>query len=273
MLEGQEKLLNIFNTMTIQELPHTMLLCGEEGCGKHTLSKYIADRFNLEYVNITETFGSELFDTILARSLPTFYFIDLSTISMVQQNVLLKFIEEANDYIYVCLSINSKNLALNTILNRCVIYEFVPYTREQLKDLAKAFFGEEELPLKVYTTPGQMRNAQFKNLKEVNDLSIKFINSLHLASFQNTLSLSDKFNYKDLYDKYDVYAFMKLLLVNLNTMYLEKGNKQYFKMYEITNKYLNRLIDKRLNKQNLFESYLIECWESAKCQNQKIEKA
>ena len=45
---GQTKLINRINSFTIDSLPHSILMIGDLGCGKHTLCKYIADKFGLE---------------------------------------------------------------------------------------------------------------------------------------------------------------------------------------------------------------------------------
>ena len=45
---GQDELLARINSYTIDTLPHAILLEGDVGCGKHTLCKYMGERFNLE---------------------------------------------------------------------------------------------------------------------------------------------------------------------------------------------------------------------------------
>ena len=42
---GQTKLLNKINALNIDSLPHSILMIGDLGCGKHTLCKYIANKF------------------------------------------------------------------------------------------------------------------------------------------------------------------------------------------------------------------------------------
>ena len=48
MIKGQSKLLNIVNNFTLDTLPHTILLEGLKGSGKHSIVSYIADKLNLQ---------------------------------------------------------------------------------------------------------------------------------------------------------------------------------------------------------------------------------
>ena len=90
MIKGQEKLINIFENMTIDQLPHTFMLLGEDGCGKHTLSKDIAEKFSLEYEDISTTISTELIMEIETIKVPTLYILNINELK--DQNIILKFI-------------------------------------------------------------------------------------------------------------------------------------------------------------------------------------
>ena len=44
---NQDRILNYINSKSIDTLPKTILLEGKSGSGRHTIAKYIADKFNL----------------------------------------------------------------------------------------------------------------------------------------------------------------------------------------------------------------------------------
>ena len=47
---GQTKLLSKINAM--EYLPKTLMFLGPAGCGKHTIAKYTAEKFGLDFVEI-----------------------------------------------------------------------------------------------------------------------------------------------------------------------------------------------------------------------------
>ena len=56
---GQAKLLSIIDSYTIQTLPKTLMFIGHKGCGKHTFTKYIVEKFNFDFIEITKEVSSE----------------------------------------------------------------------------------------------------------------------------------------------------------------------------------------------------------------------
>ena len=51
---GQDNLLKLINTFTLTTIPRTLLFIGEEGCGKHLFAKYLANKLQLETINLNE---------------------------------------------------------------------------------------------------------------------------------------------------------------------------------------------------------------------------
>lgn len=256
-LEGQEKLTSTFSHMTIEQLPKTIMLLGEYGCGKHTLAKNIAEMFFLEYNDVTETISVDLINEIYGHKIPTLYVIDVNKLK--DQNIILKFIEESKDFIFVCLLCDNENLVLNTVMNRCIIYRFEEYSKDFLKQYISCVRqGDEEIALNIFTTIGQLQTYGNMNLTELNDLCYKIATKIQDASITNTLSLVDKFNYKDLYDKYDVSIFFKLLKLILKD--LTKQDIKYYNMYMLVLNYSKRLNDNRIRKEDLMSNFLIKFW-------------
>lgn len=265
MLKGQEKLTSTFENMNIEELPHTFMLLGEIGCGKHTLSKEIASKFNLEYSDISAIIDDELISEIENIKIPTLYVLDIKELK--DQNIILKFIEDYKEFVYICVICDNKNLLLETIANRCVIYEFERYSKEFLSNhITYVMASETNKPivLNICTTPGQLDEIVNENLQEVNELSLKVIHKTQDANFPNLLSLVNKFNYKDYYDKYNVNTFFKLMLFNL--LELCKKDNHYYDKYMLTQKYykLYTNIKLKLNSENLMTQYLIDFWKLAR---------
>ena len=82
------------------------------------------------------------------------------------------------------------------------------------------------------------------------------------------LSISDKLNYKDEFDKYDVNIFLNMMIQTLSSEYKMNNDKKIFDMYMTTLKYTKMLRDRRLNKRYIIEKYLSDLWkEGKKCMN------
>ena len=87
---GQKKLIEKINNCTIDSFPHSLILVGEEGCGKHTVIKYIADKFSFPVFDITENLDLETIEDISLSTSPVIYIINGDKINERQENVILK---------------------------------------------------------------------------------------------------------------------------------------------------------------------------------------
>ena len=139
---GQSKLLTTINSYSKQTLPKALMLIGTIGCGKHTVARYIAEKFELDYVEIEESVTAADLDSFTYKTIDTLYVINLNKFSEKQQNSLLKFLEEPSKSVYVLLMAESEVNVLGTILNRCIKYTFEPYTKEQLEQITNTSINE-----------------------------------------------------------------------------------------------------------------------------------
>ena len=51
---GQERILNILSNYNLDDLPHSILLLGEKGSGKHTIADFLSSNFHLDIIDMTE---------------------------------------------------------------------------------------------------------------------------------------------------------------------------------------------------------------------------
>ena len=164
---GQENLINKLKSYTIDTFPRTIMLAGEKGIGKHTLAMLIRNEIiKLPLIDITNTLESEYIDEIYRNPNPCIYMIDMSEMTEKSQNLLLKFAEEPLNNAFVILLVENKNLILNTILNRAVIFEFEPYSREELSSFITTEM-DSDLILKILRTPGKILNTNINNIREI----------------------------------------------------------------------------------------------------------
>ena len=76
---GQNKLLSRIATYkSTNSLPKTLMFIGPAGCGKHLMSKYIAESFKLEYTEVNENISNLELEDYLHSTVDTLYVIDLN---------------------------------------------------------------------------------------------------------------------------------------------------------------------------------------------------
>lgn len=258
---GQELLLETFSKYTLSNLPHSIIFLGEVGCGKHTLLNELVQRYNVNLYDISDNISNDTLDEIyINSSTPKFYLINSSQLTYLNQNKILKFIEEPLKNIYIFILTENLNILLSTIKNRCLIFQFEKYTLETLKQ-----FSTDNLILKVCSTPGQIINILNSNynLNDLNDLCDKIINKLNIASLSNTLSILNKLNLTDSI-KYDINIFLNLLTIKYLEIYKETKLELNYKLYNIVDKYNYQLKDSRLNKKYILENLLIDLWTTSR---------
>jgi hypothetical protein len=132
MIKGQEKICSIIDKCTLDEFPRSLMLVGDKGAGKHLLCEYICNRFNLESIDITENISLDLIDQINERVSPYLYIIRINTISIKEENTILKLLEEPLKNAYIILLSESENGILPTVINRCQVWRLQNYTKEML---------------------------------------------------------------------------------------------------------------------------------------------
>lgn len=144
---GQEKILEQLDIeYGIKELPRFIIITGARGQGKKTLSGIIANRFNLELVNV----GTKIEDirymitTATKQINPTMYLIaDADDMSLGAKNSLLKVIEEPPQNAYFVMTLQQIENTLETIKSRCYEIKMLPYSDFEKSEMIKKLTGDE----------------------------------------------------------------------------------------------------------------------------------
>lgn len=263
---GLNYIIQDFDRYNLDTLPHSIILLGKEGSGKHVVSNYIGDKFNLNILDISDDLSEDLIENIYRTASPRLYQVDLRKIKDKDQNILLKVFEEPSANVFIILLANNTTSILPTILNRGKIFNIKDYDKKDLKefsvinniDIDDKYLGT------VINTPGDLLKINSSNIKlnDIKELVDKIINKLNIASFSNTLTIVDKLNFKDEYDKIDVDFFLKLLRYEYLESY--KNNNSTFNLYNIVSSELNKLYDSRINKKIFVTSLLITLWKEVR---------
>ena len=255
MMIGQSLLLNKLNNLTLDTMPRSLILFGEEGCGKHTYCNLMSDKLGLPLVNITEIISLDYINEMYSRVTPTIYIIEASGISIKEQNMLLKFIEEPLKNSYIIILCESKNSLLPTILNRCNIWNFEQYSREELNS-----FNVIDSYL-IANTPGQILNLKSVDIEPIVKLVDSIIEKMKNASFTNALSISNKIAFKDEKDKIPLKLFNKVFLNRLSLKIKENQSSDLLGMYKIVSQYLKDSNVPKIDAKILLDNLIVNLWE------------
>lgn len=255
---GQTKLLSKIDTM--EYLPKTLMFIGPVGCGKHTIAKYISEKFGLDFLEIEESVSAQDLEDYMHKTIDTLYLINLNKFTEKQQNIFLKTIEDPSKAAYFILIANSEAGILNTILNRSIKYHLEPYTKEQIEQIANTTVNE--LAFKIFQTPGKLLNLTEKSFQDILTLADSVVHNISKAGYANTLVVSTKINYKDLYNKIDFGLFFDAVEYLALEDYKATGAEQSLTVFKITNQFKQYATQQNLIKETLMLSYLTTLWEA-----------
>ena len=259
-LYGQENLEAQFNNFTLDSLPHTIMLVGPFGCGKHTLISNLSDRLNLEVKNL-DVINNEVLTEVMNLTVPTMCVIDGENISMKEESALLKFIEEPPVHIFITICCTSTNLILDTIKNRCQIFRFAPYTNQFLKSLYPDL--NDKYLFAIADTPGKILAWQVMPLIEMFKFASEILNKIQITKISNILKLSDKINFskKENTTLFEFEPFLACLLYMASERCKRPSDlpaKTTFEQFKLTKQLIIDSHIPNIDKQKLFEHYLFE---------------
>lgn len=264
---GLGQLKDTISRYTLDSLPHSLIFLGKEGSGKHSLAEYLAKELDIKLLDVTDIIDDEYILNIYRCPTPYLYLVDLNKFGNgdKKQNILLKLFEEPSSSAFIVLLSKNKSSILPTILNRGTIINIPVYTKEELKQFAKtANIDVDDTYLStVLLTPGDIKKFYENNINSdaVSTLIDKIIDKLSVASYGNTLTIADKINYKDEYDKIDFDFFFRALLISLYNKYLNEKDEKMLNLYCIVNSTYEKIsLDTRLNKQLIVRNLLSKMW-------------
>ena len=270
MIKEQDKIVNKLFSYSFIDLPHTICLQGDIGCGKHTLINDLADKHHVEVEDISDKLSFDDIMDIYSNPEPKFYIIDFISMdnrkSVSVQNSLLKLLEEPPLLIklFILIEPNPEIDLLNTIKNRCQSFLFEPYSIYFLKDIANINDKQFDFFYKAgYNTPGKLLEVDLndEDFKKLPDIINNIILNISRANVPNTLTLIKHIKSKE----NDTCPYtLKVFLTALENGYVDKCiedpqnftyyMKQYLKIHECRKKLIFSSNDDKI----LFENLLLE---------------
>lgn len=260
---GQDRLVNQIDQHSIYTLPHSIILCGEEGSGRHLLCQRMAANLGLDLRELTGKINHEFVLDEFVDSQPHMLLFTGDMLQERDQNTILKLIEEPGENIFITILVECLDILLPTVRNRCQVWTLDGYSKDALKSFLTN--GDENLILSLATTPGQVLRFQELPLQDMLELATKIADSLDRASLPNTLTITDRLGFKEEKNKFGYKYFSKVLLA----IYVERVKTsldlKYVRGVECISKYIQTWKKyPRLDMEELFEHFLVNLWKEVR---------
>ncbi len=206
--------------------------------------------------------GSEIIKIAQIRNIKTFLsqksinsekkivlIIDAHLLNEAASNCLLKTLEEPSNGIFILLT-SKLNLLLDTIISRCQIVRFRPFSRKQIKSILKEYLDTSKLNRNsnskfddLIKSANGSPNQLLKNIEIWNDFSNEIINKLDFP-IKNSLEILEIS--KLISEKLEIYQ--QIYLVNLiqNIWWRKTKNIDLIKKLENLKSLLRQNIKPRL---------------------------
>lgn len=254
--------------------PRFSIFVGPKGSGKKTFAKYV-----VSYMQDTESAGSYTYgfllsdvkvDTIrtitkdsykMAGARNVYIIPDADDMSLAAKNALLKVTEEPPNDCYFIMTLEDENNTLETIKSRATIFHMDKYTPDEIvyyfyEKYHSNHGKEEELIVRdLCETPEDVDKLVKAGIKEFYDYVQLVVENIAEASTANVFKIASKIALKDDTEGYDLKLFLKafikvcLMTGRVNGIFT-------------TSKYLRQLRVKGVNKQMLFDNWILDIREA-----------
>ena len=256
-MEYRDKLFDKVDRLPIESVPRTLMLIGEYGCGKKTLIDYMCEKYNLEMEDISDKLSLEYIEEITLRVHPKIYVIDCTKLTIKNENVILKFLEEPLKNSFIILTCEHKESVIPTVLNRCQQWRFQSYPDEYLREYANLLGCDSDLLLSVANTPGKILTYREYPISDMMGLANKMFSSMSSANFANALTIERFVAFKGEKDKFDFDLFTNILLL-VSKHNCINNTPRCFESYELVRSLCNNKVVFNIDKKALFNKFLID---------------
>lgn len=200
-------------------LPRVIMAIGPGGCGKTELAKIFASTFALQLVMVGKSTEEvrKVVALVPLTGIPTLYVIHLKDMHGAAANSLLKILEETPQQSYFWLEVERKEQTIPTIISRSTPYTMPVYRPEDLSEVAQGYSEDPDewaLVPKLVTTPGRAISLiQSGKAKEIYDYVEKIVDNVTEVSTGNALKISDKIQFKEDTEGYDLSIVMDAMQI------------------------------------------------------------
>ena len=251
-----------------EAFPRFIILAGLPGSGKRILitevlcpalltvgvSSYFVPDVKVDTVRRVEQDIYQLTNTI-------FIFPTADGMSTAAQNALLKMAEEVPNNNYLLLPIHDIGSVLPTIRSRGTLFTMAPYSHAELLDYCKSqgFVTKADRLSAFCQTPGEI-NLLANRIEEFDAFVQKVFDNVHKVSGVNAFKIGNSLNIsaQSADYKWNLDLFFRGFLEQCSKAILQSRELPYDCAMRITLKYLRELNVPAVNKQMVFNGWLLD---------------
>lgn len=260
---GQHKLKEQIGDLFFKgKFPRFSIFLGDKGSGRKTI---IQEDIGYKWGAYQECGCDvdsvrEVIDQAYRQMTPSVYvFADADNMSVAAKNALLKVTEEApNNALFIMTLMNTDN-TLNTIRSRATLFYMDAYTPQEILEYYKLKrLGNDDDIVKQYcTVPGDVNLLCSYNVGEFQQFLGTVLDNVEKVSGANSFKIGNRLNLGADEKKYDISLFFKAFRAECLSR-IEKDPMKYLRAINVTNKYLGELRIAGINKQMLFDAWLLD---------------
>jgi hypothetical protein len=252
----------------IDSFPHFIVLVGEKGSGKRTLTKQISHIIGATYAECEIKTDSvrEVIDTAYSVTTKVMYcFADADNMKAQAKNAMLKITEEPPENAYFCLTVTDSSSLLDTIKSRAYVLNMQSYTRLEIEEYYNSNIEHYDNLLELEDILGLCDTPyEVDILCEYGSDFIDYVELVvdNIAEVEpaNAFKSSSKLALKT-DEGYDLKLFWKCFIhVCLHRMNHEhmKETLHYANGIVATTPYLNKVSKLGVNKTQLYDKWVFE---------------
>ena len=264
---GQKKLRSTL--LKYKDFPKCCILVGDAGSGRKTfIDEVLKGQFeNVIYCDKSVDSVRATIDFSMKNSGKTLYvFADADNMSVNAKNALLKELEEPPKDAYFLITLTNSNNTLDTILSRGVVHYMDAYSNDELATYMFENHGKiNNLLVQICAVPGEI-DALYDIIDDFYAYVTKVVDNIALVQGSNAFKISDKINLSSDEDKYDLSLFWRAFIAEcykrIIANYMQNDRLMYCTGVKITSKYIRDLRKSGINKQFLFDNWLLDIREA-----------
>lgn len=263
---------NLGRLIEANSFPKFSILVGPSGSGKKTLANNIGHKLADEVVMAEDVHIDSLREIMTMAYKPSpvtrvFILPDADTMSVNAKNSMLKITEEPPKDVYFIMTVQNIDNMLDTIRSRAQIFTMEFYTLDELKDFALtdcSMTTDEFRSIRaICEVPGDILEICRCGCKSFIDYVNLVVDNIAVVSGANSFKIADKLALKNEEDKFGLRLFLKAFNDVCFTRVYNKGQFladrfEYLEAIMITSDYISQLRTTGINKQMVFDSWVLD---------------
>ena len=244
-----------------QTLARFIILVGDIGSGRKTLSKEIARLMDANYMVVDRGVDAvrEAIDKSYESSAETVYVLDCDNMSTAGKSALLKVTEEPPNRARFILITTNVDKAMPTLTSRACVYRMDNYTAA---DIAY-FAGTEDWRYPNFcTNKYEVDLLKEYGIEEFAQFVDKVVSNIDVVTSANVFKLEHSLSFKEGDGKYDVKIFLqafRTVCLNRVQQFDEYPQKmKYLDWVGITTETISTLRISSINRQSLIDKWIFD---------------